>query len=272
MKLTSTSDAGEHMRDVEGEAAHHRLRETNSRSVAEQAEHQRGAEEFRHAEHPHLGDRRSRTARAGSRRPRACRDRRQRRSRAPPRPAPARRHAPGHEHAGDQRDIEQQLQRRGELDQREMAAGIFQHHGLVHHGELQMRRRIVDRNARVLGDRHHDQRDQREPERNPQADLRRRHEGRDGRELGRAGDQRQREHDHQHRRLGERGDHHLAARADAAEAGADVEAGERQEEARAAEQRDDGDEVGRPAEHAARSRRSAPAPPRPRSRRRRDRG
>ena len=46
------------------------------------------------------------------------------------------------------------------------------------------------------------------------------------------------------------GDHHLAARADAAEAGADVHAGERQEEARAAEEGDDGDEVGGPAEHA----------------------
>ena len=69
-----------------------------------------------------------------------------------------------------------------------------------------------------------------------------------GRELRRAGDQREREDDHDHGRLGQRGDHHLAARADAAEAGADVEPGERQEEARAAEQRDDGDQVGRPGE------------------------
>ena len=132
-----------------------------------------------------------------------------------------------------------------------MAAGIFQHHGLVHHGELEMGCRIVDRDARVLGDRHHDQREQREPERHPQAHLRRDQEAGHGGELGRAGDQRQREHDHDHRRLGERGDHHLAARADAAEAGADVEPGERQEEARAAEERDDGDQVGRPGEQKA---------------------
>ena len=46
------------MSDVEGEAAHQRLRDTNSSSVAEQAEHQRRAEELRHAEHAHLGDRR----------------------------------------------------------------------------------------------------------------------------------------------------------------------------------------------------------------------
>ena len=52
-----------------------------------------------------------------------------------------------------------------------MAAGIFQHHRLVHHGELEMRRRIVDRDAGVLGDRHHDQRDQRQAERDAQADL-----------------------------------------------------------------------------------------------------
>ena len=67
----------------------------------------------------------------------------------------------GHEDAGDQRDVEQQLQRRGELDQRQMPAGIFQHHRLVHHGELEVRRRVVDRDARVLGERHDDQRDQR---------------------------------------------------------------------------------------------------------------
>ena len=48
--------------------------------------------------------------------------------------------------------------------------------------------------------------------------------------------------------------------------------GERQEKARAAEQRDDGDQVGRPGEQQAGARRSAPARRRPRSRRRRDRG
>ena len=44
-----------------------------------------------------------------------------------------------------------------------MAAGIFEHHRLVHHGELEMRRRIVDRDARVLGDRDHDQRESARP-------------------------------------------------------------------------------------------------------------
>ncbi len=54
-----------------------------------------------------------------------------------------------------------------------------------------------------------------------------------------------------HRRFGERGDHHLPARADAAEARADIHAGERQEEARAGEKGDDGDEIGGPAEEEA---------------------
>ena len=35
----------------------YRLRETKQEQRREQAEHQRGAEEFRHAEHAHLGDR-----------------------------------------------------------------------------------------------------------------------------------------------------------------------------------------------------------------------
>ncbi len=80
-----------------------------------------------------------------------------------------RRDAPGHEQTGDQRDIKQQLELGREIDEREVTAGIFEHHRLVHHGELEMRRGVVDRDARVLGDRHHDQRDQRKPERDAQA-------------------------------------------------------------------------------------------------------
>ena len=52
----------------------------------------------------------------------------------------------------------------------------------------------------------------------------------------------------QHRRLGKRCDHHLAAGADAAETGADVHPCEREEEARASQQRDDGDQIGGPVE------------------------
>ncbi len=92
----------------------------------------------------------------------------------------------------------------------------------------------------------HEEREQSEPERHPQADRPGGEDGSDGRELGGAGDERDREDDEQHGGLGQRRDHHLARRADAAERGADVHAGERQGEARGAEQRDDGDEIGRP--------------------------
>ena len=128
-----------------------------------------------------------------------------------------------------------------------MPPGIFEHHGLVHHGELEMGGRVVDRDARVLGQRHDDQRGERQPERDAQAGVGQ-HEVGDHRKLGRAGEQGDGEGDHDHRRLGKRGEHHLAARADAAEAGADVHADQRQEEARRAEERGDGDQVGRPAE------------------------
>ena len=80
--------------------------------------------------------------------------------------------APRHEDAGDQRDVEQQLERRRELDQRQVPPGILEHHRLMHHGEFEMRRRIVDRDARILCNGHHDQRDEREAERDAQADVR----------------------------------------------------------------------------------------------------
>ena len=139
-----------------------------------------------------------------------------------------------------------------ELDHREVPAGILEHHRLVDHGELEVGRRVVDRDAGVLGDRDHDQRDQGEAERDPEPDV--------GSSMKPAiedswvvpASRARVKMIMQHRGLGQRGDHHLAARADAAEAGADVEPGERQEEARAAEQRHDGDQIGRPAEQQAR--------------------
>ena len=83
-------------------------------------------------------------------------------------------------------------------------------------------------------------------------DVARGHIGRDGRQLGRARDQREREDDDDHRRLGERAEQRLAARAEAAEARSDVEPGEREEKSRRAQERDDGDEVGRPGEQEPR--------------------
>ena len=102
------------------------------------------------------------------------------------------RQAPGREDADDQRDVEQQLEHRGEFDHREVAAGIFEDHRLVDHRQFEMGGGIVDRNAAVLRHRDDDQRDQRHAERDAQADRRRRHEGGDGGELRRAGDERER--------------------------------------------------------------------------------
>ena len=118
----------------------------------------------------------------------------------------------------------------------------------MHHGQFEVGRGIVDRNAPVLGERHDDERDQRHAERDAQADVARNHISRDGRQLGRARDQREREDDDDHRRLGQRAEQGLAARPEAAEARADVEPGEREEEPRRAQERDDGDEIGRPRE------------------------
>ena len=92
----------------------------------------------------------------------------------PPTPARRRRHAERREQADQQRQVEHQLEVARRLDQGEMAAGIFEHHGLVDHGELEMRRRIVDRDARILGQRHDDQRHQRQRQRHAHARTARR--------------------------------------------------------------------------------------------------
>ena len=105
--------AGEQMGDVEIDPAHQKLPDTKRSSVAEQAEHQGGAEEFRHAEHPHLGDRsleqREQEAADGELADiGGDADGERRHGRA------GGRDAPGHEQAGDQRDIEQELERGGQ--------------------------------------------------------------------------------------------------------------------------------------------------------------
>ena len=61
--------------------------------------------------------------------------------------------APRHKEARDQRGIEKELELSRQLDHREVASGIFEHHGLVHHGQLEVGRRVIDGNARVFGNR-----------------------------------------------------------------------------------------------------------------------
>ena len=153
--------AGEQMGEVEGETFHHRLAETKRSNTGEEAEHEGDSDEIGDAKDAHLGDCRFEQGEQHSRRPRACRHRRGRRSPARAKPLPSMSDPPRREHAGDQGNVEQQLEPGRQFDQREMPSRIFQHHRLVHHRELQMRRRIVHGNAAVLGDRDNDQRDER---------------------------------------------------------------------------------------------------------------
>ena len=51
-----------------------------------------------------------------------------------------------------------EAQPRADLHPGKVAAGGLQHHRLVHHGELEMGGRVVDRHPRVLGERHHRER------------------------------------------------------------------------------------------------------------------
>jgi hypothetical protein len=60
----------------------------------------------------------------------------------------------------DEGEIEHELDRGCGLDHCEMAAGIFQHHRLVHHGQFQMSGGIVDRDPGVFRDRHKQERNE----------------------------------------------------------------------------------------------------------------
>ena len=145
--------------------------------------------------------------------------------------AQARGHAPRHEEVGEQGEEDQQLERGRPFDQGEVASRVLQHHGLVDHGQLEMRGRIVHRQPPRLGQRHDEERGEGQevarahrlggPIQGPRHDLA---------EVGGPGSQREGEHRHRDGGLGERGHRHLPARSHASERGARVEPGEREEE------------------------------------------
>ena len=62
-----------------------------------------------------------------------------------------------HHEADEQRAEDPQLQRRGVLDQREIGAAMVEHHHLVDHRQLEMRGRVVDRDAAVFDQFEHQQ-------------------------------------------------------------------------------------------------------------------
>ena len=237
--------AGEKMRDVEGETLHFRVLETNSSSAPRKpsisaAPTKSGTRKTRIlamlvSNTPSATPASGELGEIGKRAEQPVRD-----------AGVGDRKTPRRKNADDERDVENELQHRGELDHRQMPAGIFEDHRLMHHGQFEVGRGIVDRNAPVLGDRDDDERDQRHAERDAQAHVARDHIGRDRRQLRRARDQRQSEDDHDHRRLGQRAEQRLAARAEAAEAGSDVEPRQREKKPRRAQERNDRDEIGRP--------------------------
>ncbi len=72
--------------------------------------------------------------------------------------ARARGHAPRHEEVGEQGEEDQQLERGRPLDQGQVAARVLEHHGLVDHGQLEVRGRVVHRQPPRLGQRHDEER------------------------------------------------------------------------------------------------------------------
>ena len=107
-----------------------------------------------------------------------------------------------------------------------------------------MRRRVVDGNAGVLGQRHHDKRDAGERHAGVDHQLAVRDRLDDGGERRRMRDERGGEEHHQQRRLREEADHHFAARAKRAERSADVHSGQRDEQACQGEQADQRNGIG----------------------------
>jgi hypothetical protein len=181
----------------------------------EHREEERGAQELGGAEDPQLRGHRL--------------DQRQRRA-ADGELGDQRRH--GTEHGGpvprgcdaereEQREADtrvvEELQRRGPFDQRQVACRVFEDHRLVDHRELEVRRRIVDRDARILRERHHRERDAGEREARVDGELAVRERVDDCRQRGRPRDQACGEEHHEERRLGEEADEHLAPRAHRAE-------------------------------------------------------
>ena len=138
--------------------------------------------------------------------------------------------------------VGKELDRDRPFDQRQVTRRVLEDQRLVDHGELEMSGRVVDRDASVFREEHHEESDRREGEARVEGELAVREGIDDGGELGGAGHERRGEQRHQHRGLGEKADQHLAPCAEAPERGADVHRRERREHAREGEhahQRDD---------------------------------
>src|SRR6266550_4059005 len=113
MKLTSTSEPASRCEMSKARPRKSQPSRYEAQQGGEQTEHQRGAEELGHAEYAHLGDRgfEWREQKAASRK---LDEIGTKADRIGGKSGTRGREAPGREHAGDQRNIEEQLERGGE--------------------------------------------------------------------------------------------------------------------------------------------------------------
>ena len=168
--------------------------------------------------------------------------------------AQIRRDAHREEDVHQQRHQHELLDRGAPLDQRQVAARVFEHHRLVNHRQLQVRGRVVHGDAARLGQQHDEQRGKgqhmRRVEQLPGRPLGGQHHLA---EIGGAGGDGHGEDGQHQRRLGHGGDGHLAAAAHAAKGAGRVQSAQRQEEPSQGEQPDEGQHA---AEQAQRRRRA----------------
>src|SRR5256885_771133 len=120
MKLTSTSEPASRCEMSKARPRKSQPSRYEAQQGREQPEHQRGTEKLRDTEHAHLGDRgleHREQETPGSK----LAEIRDKADRIGGKSGARGREAPGQEHAGDERNVEQELERSGELDQRQMA-------------------------------------------------------------------------------------------------------------------------------------------------------
>src|ERR1039458_10858209 len=125
----------------------------------------------------------------------------------------------------------------GPLDERQVRPGVFQNHGLVHHGEFQMGRGIIHRDPSGFGDQHHVQRGAGEHlRRRKKSPVLPHRAARHFRKVSGIRRDRDRKHRQHHGGLRQRRDGHFTAAPQAAERASRIHTGQRQEEPAQAQQ------------------------------------
>jgi hypothetical protein len=140
-------------------------------------------------------------------------------------------HAPGQEEVREQGKKNQEFERRGPLDERKIAAGVFQDQRFMDHRQFKVRGRIIYRQAAGFSQGHDEQRSKSQKmagaDRRSRIAQRLRH---DAPQVGRTRPQRQAENRHGDGGLGNRSHRHLAARSHSAKSRSRVKPGQREKE------------------------------------------